>query len=322
MKRALFITFYVIYLIIFLGVALALEYPTRPITLQVPAPAGGGTDTGARILASVAERKIGQPIVVINKAGAGTQVGLTETARQKPDGYYLGFAVVPALNTIILDPERKAVFDLDSFTAIFNHVVDPGIIWVKADSPYKTLKDLIDAAKIRPGEIRACTTGILSDDHLAILMLEEAAKIKFRIVHFDGGAQQLTATLGGQVDVAFGNVGEVTTRIKGGQLRGLAVMDKERSKFLPNVPTAAELGYPSVISSSSRGILGPKGIPAPISKKIQDVFMEAIKEPEHIEKMDKAGLTIKPMVGEEYDKFLRDIHQRVKPLVEIARSAK
>jgi len=322
MKKDFFISFCLIFLISFLGIALALEYPNKPITLQVPAPAGGGTDTGARILASAAEKKLGQPIVVINKAGAGTQVGLTETARQKPDGYYLGFAVVPALNTIILDPERKAIFDLDSFTAIFNHVVDPGIIWVKADNPYKTLKDLIDAAKARPGEIRVCTTGILSDDHLAILMLEEAAKVKFRTVHFDGGAQQLSATLGGQVDVAFGNVGEVTTRIKGGQLRGLAVMDKNRSKFLPNIPTAAELGYPSVISSSSRGILGPKGIPAPILKKIQNVFMEAIKDPEHIEKMDKAGLSIKPMVGEEYTKFLRDIHQRVKPLVEIARSSK
>lgn len=299
-----------------------IDYPVRPITLQVPWPAGGPTDVGARILAAIAEKKMGQPIVVINRVGAGSQVGLTEIARQKPDGYYIVFVSVPALNTIILDPERKATFDLDSFVPIINQVVDPGLIWVKADSPYKTLKDLIDDAKKRPGVVKASTTGILGDDHLAILMMEEAAGVKFRIVHFDGGAQSLTATLGGQVDVSFDNVGSVAPRVKAGQLRGLAVMDTERSKFLPDVPTTAELGYPIVISSSSRGVLGPKGIPESILMKIQAVFKEAMGEPEHVEKMEKAGLAIKPMVGDEYGRYLRDIHERCKPLVEAARKAR
>lgn len=302
--------------------AMPIDYPVRPITLQVPWPAGGPTDVGARILAAIAEKKMGQPIVVINRVGAGSQVGLTEIARQKPDGYYIGFVSVPALNTIILDPERKATFDLDSFVPIINQVVDPGLIWVKADSPYKTLKDLIDDAKKRPGVVKASTTGILGDDHLAILMMEEAAGVKFRIVHFDGGAQSLTATLGGQVDVSFDNVGSVAPRVKAGQLRGLAVMDPERSKFLPDVPTTAELGYPIVISSSSRGVLGPKGIPESILMKIQAVFKEAMGEPEHVEKMEKAGLAIKPMVGDEYGRYLRDIHERCKPLVEAARKAR
>jgi len=298
------------------------DYPVRPVTLQVPWPAGGATDVGARILASIAEKKLGQPIVVVNRTGAGSQVGLTETARQKPDGYYIGFVSVPAFQTIILDPERKAIFDIDAFVPIINQVVDPGLIWVKADSPYKTLKDLIDDAKKRPGTVTASTTGILGDDHLAILMMEEAAGVKFRIVHFDGGAQQLTATLGGQVDVSFDNVGSVAPRVKAGQLRGLAVMDKERSKFLPDVPTTVELGYSTVISSSSRGVLGPKGIPEPIVKKLQAFFKEAMADPEHIEKMDKAGLAVKPMVGDEYAKFLRDVYERAKPLVEAARKAR
>jgi len=298
------------------------EYPPKPIILQVPWVAGGGTDMGARILASVAEKKMGQPIVVINKVGAGSQVGLTETARQKPDGYYLGFVSVPALNTIILDPERKATFDLDSFVAIINQVVDPGLIWVKADSPYKTLKELIDDAKKRPRVMRASTTGILGDDHLAILMMEQAAGVEFRIVHFEGAAQQLKATLGGEVDVSFDNVGNVAPRVKGGQLRALAVMDKERSKYVPDVPTTVELGYATVISSSSRGVLGPQGIPEPIVKKIQEVFLDAMKNPEHVEKMEKVGLAIKAMVGEEYAKYLRDIHERCKLLVDAARKAR
>jgi tripartite-type tricarboxylate transporter receptor subunit TctC len=294
-------------------------YPVRPITLMVASPAGGGTDVGARILASVAEKKMGQPIVVINKPGAGTQVGFTELARSKPDGYYLGMVILPAMNTIILDPERKAIFTIDSFVPIINQVYDPGLIWVKMDSPYKTLKDLLDDAKKRPGVIRASTTGILSDDHLAILMMEQAAGVKFRIVHFEGGAQQLTATLGGQVDVSFDNVGVITAKIRGGVVRALAVTDRERSKFLPEIPTTAELGYSAVISSSTRGVMGPKGIPDVIVKKIQEVFLDAMRSPEHVEKMDKVALTIKAMVGEEYAKYFRDIHERCKPLVETAR---
>jgi tripartite-type tricarboxylate transporter receptor subunit TctC len=300
----------------------AADYPTKPVTLMVPWPAGGSTDVGARILASIAEKKMGQPLVVINKVGAGSQVGLTELARAKPDGYYIGFVSLPALNTIIIDPERKALFDVDAFLPIINQVLDPGAIWVKADSPYKTLKDLIDDAKKRPGVIRASTTGILGDDHLAILMIEEAAKVKLRVVHFDGGAPQMAATLGGQVDVSFDNVGSITPRVRGGQVRVLAVMDKERSKFVPDAPTTVELGFPSVISSSTRGVMGPKGIPGPIVKKIQEVFLEAMKNPEHIEKMEKAGLAVKPLVGEEYVKYFRDLQNQCKGLVEAARKAK
>ena len=298
-----------------------IDFPTRPITLQVPWIAGGGVDVGARILASIAEKKLGQPIIVTNKVGAGSQIGLTELARQKPDGYYIGFISSPHICTIILDPERKAAFNLDSFSPIISQVLDPGLIWVKADSPYKTLKDLLDDARKKPGVIRASTTGIMSDDHLAVLMMEKAAGVKFRIVHLDGGAQQLTATLGGQVDVSFDNVGGVVLRIRGGQVRGLAVMDQERSKFIPDVPTTPELGYPSVISSATRGILGPKGIPQPILNKLRAVFTEAMKDPEHVEKMEKAGLAIKMMVADEFGKFLRDLYEQCKPIVEEARKA-
>jgi tripartite-type tricarboxylate transporter receptor subunit TctC len=289
--------------------AQTLDYPTKPIILQVPWPAGGSTDVGARIVAAIAEKKMGQPIVVTNRVGAGSQIGLTETARQKPDGYYLGYASLPALNTIILDPERKALFDLNSLVFIINQVIDPGIIWAKGDSPYKTLKDLLDDARKRPGEIRAATTGILGDDHLAILMMEEAAKVNFRIVHFDGGAQVFTAVLGGQVDVAFGNVGDIASKMKGNPLRVLMIMDPQRSKFMPDVPTTAELGFPKIISSSTRGMFGPKGIPEPILKKIQAVFSEAMKDPEHMDKMDKSGLAVRPLVGEEYRRYVYDLHQ-------------
>ncbi|MDI6754115.1 MAG: tripartite tricarboxylate transporter substrate binding protein [Thermodesulfobacteriota bacterium] len=310
-------------LILALGVsAYPQAYPTKPVMLMVAYPAGGSTDVGARIVASIAEKELGQPIVVLNKAGAGGQVGFTELAKQKPDGSYIGLINLPALNTIILDPDRKATFDIDTFTPIINQVLDPGVIYVKPDSHYKNLKDLVVEAKKRPGEIKVGTTGILGDDHLAILMLEEAAGVKLRIVHFEGDTPQVTALLGGQIDVSFLNVGGLTPRVKAGQLRVLAVMDKERSKFYPDVPTSVEQGYPAVISSSTRGIAGPKGLPEPIVKKLQAVFKKAIENPEHMEKMDNAGLAIKMMMGDEYGKYFRELHDRTKPLVDAARKAR
>ena len=322
MKGKIFISLITIFMMAVVVNAYAADFPTKPITLLVPTGAGGPTDVGARILAAVAEKKIGQPIVVINKVGAGQQIGNTELARAKPDGYFIGCLGIPQLNTMILDPDRKAVFNIDSFTPIINQVTDPGLIWVKADSPYKTLKDVIDDAKKRPGVVRASTTAILGDDHLAILMVEEAAGINFRIVHFNSSPEQITATLGGNVDVSFDNVGADATLEKAGKIRGLAVMDPSRSSFMPHVPTTVELGYPSVISNSSRGIMGPKGIPEPIVKRLQEVFLEAMKDPEYIEKMNKASLIMRPLVGEEYAKFVRDTHARCIPLVEAYRKSK
>jgi tripartite-type tricarboxylate transporter receptor subunit TctC len=290
--------------------ALAQDFPKKPLQMIVAFPAGGSTDIGARILASFAEKEIGQPIVVVNKAGAGGQVGWTEFSRSRPDGYTLGFINLPGLNTIILDPERKAIFKEDSFTPVINQVLDPGIIWVKADSPYKKLEDLVEAARKTPGKISACTTGILSDDHLAILMMHEAAKVEFRIVHFDGGAQQLTAILGGHVDVAFDNVGSILKRVQSGEVRVLAVMDDERSKFLPEVPTTRELGFKTVISSSTRGVALPKGAPAPIVKTIESAFRRAMGNPEHMKKMEDAGLAIRMMVGADYAKYYNELHAK------------
>jgi tripartite-type tricarboxylate transporter receptor subunit TctC len=298
--------------------ALAQNYPRRSVQLIVAFPAGGSTDVGARILAAAAEKALGQTITVVNKAGAGGQIGFTEFARARPDGYTLGFLNLPGINTIVLDPERKAAFTMDSFIPVVNQVLDPGLIWVKADSPYKTLADLLEAAKKQPGKISACTTGILSDDHLAILMVQEAANVEFRIVHFDGGAQQLAGVMGGHVDVAFDNVGSVAKRLQSGELRGLVVTDNERSKFAPNVPTTKELGFATVISNSTRGVGAPKGTPPEILKVIEAAFVKAVEDPEQVKKMNDVGLALKPMVGAEYAKYYADLHKQAAKYTEWA----
>jgi tripartite-type tricarboxylate transporter receptor subunit TctC len=241
--------------------------------------------------------------------------------RQRPDGYYIGYINLPATNTVILDPERKAIFSEKDFTPIINQVLDPGVIWVRADSPYKTLKDLIDAAKKTPNTIRTATTGILSDDHLAILMTEEAAPgAVFRIVHLDGGATQVKEMMGGNIDVAFDNVGSIMPRVKSGELRALAVLDEVRSKFMPDVPTMKELGYPTVVSSSTRGIAGPKGMAEPVVAKLRGALSKAMADPEHVSKLENQGLAIKVMVGEEYTKYFLDTHAKARKYTEWAKS--
>jgi tripartite-type tricarboxylate transporter receptor subunit TctC len=303
------------------GALFAQAYPTKPVQLMVAYPAGGSTDIAARIVASIAEKELGQSIVVVNKGGAGGQVGWTEMSRAKPDGYYIGFVNLPALNTVILDPDRRASFNIDAFVPLINQVLDPGIIWVKGDSPYKNLKDLIEAAKRNANKVSAATTGILSDDHLAILMMEEAAPgALFRIVHFEGGAPVMTAVMGGHVDCAFDNVGSVFRRIRSGELRALAVMDTQRSRFLPDVPTMPELGYPTVISSSTRGIVAPKGTPPAVIKKLEQVLKKAMDDPEHVKKMDDAGLGLRVMIGEEYATYYRELHAKAAKYTEWARS--
>jgi tripartite-type tricarboxylate transporter receptor subunit TctC len=297
------------------------QFPERPVQLMVAFPPGGSTDVGARVVASIAEKILGKPMVVINRGGAGGQVGWAELARQKPDGYYIGYINLPATNTVVLDPERKANFGVDAFHPIINQVLDPGIIWVRADSPYRTLKDLVDAAKKSPNTIRAATTGILSDDHLAILMLEEAAPgATFRIVHLAGGADQLKEVLGGNVDCAFDNVGSIAPRARAGELRVLAVMDHQRSKFLPDVPTTKELGYPTVISSSTRGIAAPKGLPPAVLKTLEAALKRAMEDPEHIQKLEAAGLAVKIMVGEEYARYYAETHAQAKKYTEWAKA--
>lgn len=299
--------------------AQAQAYPRRSIQLIVPANAGGPTDIGARILASIMEKDIGQPVVVVNKPGAGAQLGTTELARARPDGYTIGYITMPGLNTMVLDTERKAAFTLDSFALVINQVLDPGAIWVRADSPFKTLADLVAAAKKEPNKLSACTTGILSDDHLAIMMLEEAANVKFRVVHFDGAAQQFTAILGGHVDVAFDNVGSVRKRAMSGEVRVLAVMDPQRSKLMPNSPTTTELGFPTVNSNSTRGIAAPKGVPPEILSYLEAALKKAMENSEHMRKMEEVGLEVRILTGKAFADYFAVQHTKAIKYVEWAK---
>ena len=248
--------------------------------------------------------------------GRGGQIGFTEIARARPDGYTLGFLNLPGMNTITLDPERKAAFTIDSFIPIVNQVLDPGFIWVKGDSPYKTLADLVDAAKKNPGKISACTTGILSDDHLAILMVQEAMAAEFRIVHFDGGRSSSPACWAA-----------MSTWPSTMSAASSSASAPARSAGWPSPTPSARSSCPrsrpprswasTVISNSTRGV-GAQGHAGRHLQGRRDSFPEGDQLPEMKEKMDAVGLALKPMVGAEYAKYYADLQAQAKKYTEWA----
>jgi tripartite-type tricarboxylate transporter receptor subunit TctC len=181
--------------------------PDRPIAMIVAFAAGGGTDTAARTLGRFMERDLGQPVVVTNRAGAGGEIGWSELARAKPDGHTIGFTNTP--NIITVPIERQAArFRFEDFAFIANIVDDPGGMWVLADSPIASLAALVEEARRRPGEISYGTTGVGSDDHLAMLALQRLTGTRFLHVPFGGSSQVRTALLSRQLNLAVVNMAE------------------------------------------------------------------------------------------------------------------
>ena len=295
------------------------DYPNKPVTIAVGFGAGGSSDVGARVLAEALKKVIGQPVLVENKAGAGGQVMWTDFKNNaKPDGYTLALVNVPQLQTIVFDPTRKSLFTMKDFQPVANHVQDPGAILVRAESPYKTLEDFLSDAKARPGQVKTSTTGIGSDDHLAVLDLARKTNLRFNIIHLQDTPSALTAVLGGHTDVNFDNVGGFLPSAKSGTARVLAVMMESRFPDLPDVPTFKERGI-DLISSSTRGNVFPAGTPMEIVKYMEQSIKKAMEDPDHVKRMQEAGLTLKFMGVEEYGKFLEAQNERAKQLIAMYR---
>jgi putative tricarboxylic transport membrane protein len=295
------------------------DYPTKPVTIMVGFSPGGSSDVGARLLAEALKKVIGQPVLVENKPGAGSQVMLTDFKNNsKPDGYTMALINVPQIQTIVFDATRQAAFALKDFQPVANHVQDPGAVLVPKDSAFRTWDDVIAAAKAKPGQVKASTTGIGSDDHLAVLDVERRTGVRFNTVHLRGTPEALTAALGGHVDVDFDNVGGFLPTVKSGEARILAVMMEKRYPDLPDVPTLREKGI-DVVSSSTRGYVMPAGTPPAIVRYMEGAIKKAMADPDHVKRMEAAGLTLKFMGIEEYGKFLERENARAKTLVELYR---
>ena len=251
--------------------------PDRPIAMIVAFAPGGGTDTAARTLARFMERDLGQPVAVVNRAGAGGEIGMAELARAKPDGHTLGFINTPTVVTIPI--ERQARFRFEDFAFIANIVDDPGGMWVLADSPTASLPALVEEARRRPGELSYGTTGVGSDDHLAMLAFQRLTGTRFLHVPFGGSSQVRTALLGRQLALAVVNMAEGIADWRQGLIRPLGAMATARWEGAPEVPTFREQGF-DVVEGSMRGVGAPAGVPRPALDRLALSVRRALEHPE------------------------------------------
>ncbi|MCO5091688.1 tripartite tricarboxylate transporter substrate binding protein [Bosea sp. (in: a-proteobacteria)] len=303
------------------GPAAAQTYPVKgkTITTIVPSTAGGGTDTAARLIAPLLEKLLGTTVEVVNKPGASMQIGMGEAARAKPDGYTLIWSVLPTFASIYLDEERKSPFKRDSLKPIVMYYGAPFGIAVQASSPHKTLKDLVDAAKASPGKLRSGTTGFMSTGHFANIAFQQGTGTQMATVNFQGGGPQVTALLGGHIDVGFNSIGELVSQQKSGALRILAVMDEQRSPLLPEVPTTREAGFEVSPIGSDIGLSAPAGTPDAIVQQLAAAMKTAMADGELKAKMLEIGNTVTYLDPAAYTKFWDNVDARFKPLIEAAR---
>jgi tripartite-type tricarboxylate transporter receptor subunit TctC len=275
---------------VFPGLALAEDkYPNKTINWICPYGAGGSADLRSRQLAKLIGEILGQSIIVDNKAGAGGNIGTEAIAKAKPDGYTIGmgnFAPL-AVNHALF---KKLNFDpAADITPIALIERGPLILMVPADSPYKSVKDVVAAAKAAPGKLSYASGGIGGTHHLSGALFEFAAGIDMIHVPYKSGAAGTNDLMGGQVQMMFEQMYTAMPAIKGGRLRGLAITSKTRSPLLADLPTMGEQGYPAVEVLNWQGFIAPAGTPKPIIDTLNKAANEALKDPQLRELMLSQG---------------------------------
>jgi tripartite-type tricarboxylate transporter receptor subunit TctC len=285
------------------------EYPERPISLLVSYPVGGSADASARVLASGAEKYLGQPLVIENKGGAGGTLALSLVANVKPDGY----TICMGANTgVVRAPQMQKVpfKPLRSFTPIMAYCgAHNSALCVKADAPWKTLKDFIDYAKQNPGKIKYGHSGVGTAMHQAMEYLAVREGIKWVPVPYPGGAPAIVALLGGHIPVASVGPGwEV--HVQAGALRCLGTHEYKRSAAFPDIPTFREQGY-DYVNESNFGIFGPAGLPPDIVKKLESAFTKGTETPQFRAVIEKFNLVSAYYNSKDYDQHLKELWVRM-----------
>ena len=296
------------------GSAGAAGFPERPITLIVNYTAGGGADLSARALAKKAEKFLGQPIAVVNKAGAAGTIGVGAVASAKPDGYTIGvtsfgpLTMAPHMNQLPYNPLK----DFEYIMGYGEYMYGPA---VRTDSQFKSLKDLVQYAKANPGKVKFSHSGLSNPNHFGMMHLGKAeGGIKWEAVVFKGAPESVAACLGGHVEVVSQNPGDVVPYIKAGRLRLLASFNARRWNWVPDVPTVRELGYNFEVGSWLA--LGtPKGVPVPVLEKLRDAFKKSIDDKEFLDIMDKIYIPVAYRSPEEYRKLVETGYKENEPMI-------
>lgn len=293
--------------------ARAQTFPSRPVTLICPWPAGGSTDRHMRALAELAGKNLGQSVIVENRPGGGGTTGPgTMAMTAKPDGYTIsqypmGMLRVPHMQKMQWDPLKDFTFILGISGYTFG-------LTVRADSTYKSFNEYLDAARKSPGRIDYGSTGIGSSPHLLMEELASNAKVSLNHIPFKGNADLQQALLGGHV-MAQSDASGWGKFVDDGQMRLLVTFGDKRTKRWPNVPTAQELGY-GVVSTSPYGLAGPKGMDPLVTKTLHDAFKKAMDDPKHVELLDQLDQDAWYRSGDHYAKWARDSYAKDKLLIE------
>jgi tripartite-type tricarboxylate transporter receptor subunit TctC len=297
------------------------DYPRKgqPITMIIPWAAGASSDLGGRLLAMGMEKELGVPVLVVNKPGASGQIGLTDVAKARPDGYVIGYCAMSSAVLPYLDTSRKATFQRKELIGVAAHVGDVRAVAVSTKSPYKTIKDLAEAIKANPGKVKAGTNGAMTDCHFAQLLFAKMSGGEFGYVHFKGGGETIPALMGGHVDTYFGSSSELSRFYKSGEFRVLAILGEKESKFLPGVKTAKAQGYP-VSFTTYRNIYAPGGTPREFVNILAGSIKKVMESEEHRKKMeDELSLPLEFQGPAEVEKAWDEMEENMKKLIPLAR---
>jgi tripartite-type tricarboxylate transporter receptor subunit TctC len=298
--------------------AWAQDYPSKPVTMIVPFPPGGVADIVGRPLAATMEKTLRQPVVVVNRTGAGGAVGMTAAAKSAPDGY----TILMTLSSISIFPVsdplngKTAPYQLADFAPIALVTADPTVLVVSGDSPYRTIRDFIAGAKASPGKINYSSSGVYGTLHVAMEMFAGAAGIQLFHVPYQGGGPAVTALLGGQVQALASGPAAAIGQIKAGKMRALASWGAERLTLMPELPTFKELGFKDVEFYIWSGVVVPAATPAAVQARLREAARAALADPAFRGAMDKVGTPISYLDAPEFKRFWDADAARLKAAVE------
>jgi tripartite-type tricarboxylate transporter receptor subunit TctC len=313
MKKMIFTFIFAINLL-FTSNLMAQDYPNKPIKVLVGYAPGGAVDLVARTLGQSLSTSLGQPIVIENKPGAGTNIAVKQLIDSAPDGYTLMVSAnALAANMSLYKPQP---FDIDKDItpiAMIGHV--PVVIATSADSKYQKLSDLIKAAKANPDFITYGTPGNGATPHMAMKFFEQAAGISLKHVPYKGGSPAITDLIGGQLNLVAVNMLEVAPHVKSGKLKIIAVMSAKRSPLFPDVPTVAESGFPNFEASVWYSLIAPAKTPATIVKTLHTQVEKALQSKEMIERLSSVGGEVSPGTTAQFSAYLNSERKRYEKLV-------
>ena len=292
------------------------NYPTRPVTIVVPFPPGGGTDVGARLVAQKLSLKWGQPVIVENRGGAAGRLGADLVAKAKPDGYTL---LVGNVGTQSVNPAlyKKMPYDADKAFAPIGMIAElPLVMLVTPSLPWQNVKDVVEAAKKDPGKITVASSGAGGAPHLAGEIFQQASGTKMLHIAYKGGGPAALDLMAGHVNIYFGTVLESVGHVKSGKLKGLGVTSASRSPALPELPTIAESGYAGFDTGSWIGLLAPAGTPAAIINKVSADLREVLALPDTKNTLITQGATPWPMTPEQFAARINSDRQRYGKIIE------